>query len=183
MRLENRLIGYIPRENAPAWSAYLARLEGAGYGARCSTVRIRAGWTAYWVNLRADPDAAYLLPEEEAERETERAKVAQERAASKAARERERTQKAAAREAARAERDAEKALEADRRAARLCISCGRPIGASSGPRAAGSALRELPQGTVMPTRQAPHRQPGLPSSTQAANKRLRLYQMILPHAA
>jgi hypothetical protein len=126
VRLDNRLIGYIPRESAPAWSGYLARLEAAGYAAR-ATARVRAGAVAYWIYLYADEDADYLMPAEEAERQEQRRlaaieaqQVREQRAAEKAAR-------AAAREQEREDRAVRHALEDERRAAGVCLSCGGPL--------------------------------------------------------
>jgi hypothetical protein len=61
--LDGYLAGYIPKEKAPAWSRYLARLEAAGYRARVHA-RIWIGNDSYWLNLRADDDANYQWPSE-----------------------------------------------------------------------------------------------------------------------
>jgi hypothetical protein len=65
--LDGHMAGYIPKENAPAWSRYLARLEADGYQARVQA-RIWIGSDSYYLNLRADEDAEYLLPSEQAAR-------------------------------------------------------------------------------------------------------------------
>ena len=130
--LDDRLIGYIPRDKASAWSAFLAQLEAAGYRAR-ATVRIRAGWSAYWVNLRADPDADYLMPEEEEARQAARLQADTDRHARREAQASERAARTTAREQARAEREQAKAIERERRENTPCRSCGNPVGPSTGP--------------------------------------------------
>lgn len=107
VRIHGRLAGYIPREHAPAWAAFLDRLEAEGYRAR-ATARVWIGHSAYYVNLRADEDAAYQTPGE--------ARVARE------------ADEQRRREAAeRRERAEKQALEAVRRAAGVCVTCGNAI--------------------------------------------------------
>jgi hypothetical protein len=65
--LDGHLAGYIPKENASAWSHYLARLEADGYRVKVHA-RIWIGNDNYYLNLRADEDADYALPSEQASR-------------------------------------------------------------------------------------------------------------------
>lgn len=129
VRLNDRLIGYIPREQAGTWTAYLARLDDAGYGAR-ATARIRVVNNTYWINLRADPDASYGMPEEEAARAAERERAEVDRLARIASRKAEQAEKLAERKRASERREQAAAVEQSRRADGLCIACGKRIEAT-----------------------------------------------------
>jgi hypothetical protein len=120
--LEGRLAGYIPKEKAPAWSSYLARLEGEGYQARVHA-RIWIGSGTYYLNVRADDEADYFLPSEVAAREAE---LAQEEA--------ERQDRRAAKAEARVARTHKEAQSAEWRAAGLCPGCGGAVEPKSGGR-------------------------------------------------
>jgi ssDNA-binding Zn-finger/Zn-ribbon topoisomerase 1 len=133
VRRRDRVIGHIPRDKAPAWSAYLAKLEAAGYRARAAA-RVRAGWSVYWIDLLADPDCDYLLPDEQAALDAEQQREDAGRAAAEAQRTLERERKTALRAALRQQREAVKALEAERRASGQCLLCGRPLGETSSAR-------------------------------------------------
>jgi hypothetical protein len=120
--LEGRLAGYIPKDKAPAWSGYLARLETEGYRARVHA-RIWIGSDNYYLNLRADDEADYYLPSELAAREAEQVQL-----------EAEREERRAAKAGARAARTHRETQSAEWRAAGLCLGCGRAVEPKSGGR-------------------------------------------------
>jgi hypothetical protein len=120
--LEGWLAGYIPKDKAPAWSSYLARLEAEGYRARVHA-RIWIGSGTYYLNLRAHEDAEYFLPSDLTAREAE---LAQQEA--------ERQERRAARDEARGARTHQEAQAAEWRAAGLCPGCGGEVDARQGGR-------------------------------------------------
>ena len=115
MRIGGQLVGYVPRGSAEAWSSFLARLEREGLAAR-ATARVWVGENAWFVTLRARPNADYRTPLEESAFQQERARSEAARAA-----------KNAEREAARSERAESARLAEERRTQGVCVACGEAI--------------------------------------------------------
>ncbi|TAM68317.1 MAG: hypothetical protein EPN50_05070 [Chloroflexota bacterium] len=121
VRVQDRLVGYIPAELAPEWSAYLAGVEAKGMTAR-ATLHV---WHRH---AKYDEHARFYLNlrVEDAPPGRSRDEIRAERVAKRAA-ERER------RAMERAEREEADAAQAEAwRAAGLCPGCGGPVEQSGG---------------------------------------------------
>lgn len=135
VRIQDRLVGYIPRQYARDWSRFLAACEVEGYGVRAHA-RVWVGDDHYYVNLHAHKSANYLTPIAEAAEIRAlavRAKQAEaDRLRVQAERERERADRLFERIAARESREADKAAAATWKAAGRCARCGGEIEAHQG---------------------------------------------------
>jgi hypothetical protein len=150
--VEGLQVGYIPRDYAPAWSAFIAEKNRAGMRVRASgqmwAVRGRGDEPDFgiWLSVPVDP-ADYARweagrPEREAAAERERIAREQARRERHAARERAEQERCSARKqvdaerrtARERERQAEPDLDTARRAAGLCLDCGAPLKKTPGAR-------------------------------------------------
>lgn len=160
-------VGCIPREHAPAWSAFVAEKNRAGMRVRASgqmwAVRARGGEPDFgmWLSVPVDP-ADYARweagrPEREAAAKRERIAREQARQVRHAAREQAEQERRAARKRINAERriardqmrQAETDLETARRAAGLCFDCGAPVEQSPGARGRPPVRCELHRAAPM----------------------------------
>lgn len=134
VRIAGRLVGYLPREAAPAWSAWLASYEAQGRVARVRTHVWRRWGAAYaeptaYIHLLIHEDPAELA-RREAEEET--------RTARRQEREEDRLERARQRAEQHGQRVAEVIARAEQehawRMAGLCAGCGGPLLHGSGRR-------------------------------------------------